>query len=148
MTCTYRGYQFVSAPPPSSGGVTLCQTLNILEGYDMQSFGYQSAASIHYMSEAMRHAYKDRNSYLGDPDFVNNPVEHLLSKSYAADIRSKILPDRATPSEQVPAESMQREKPETTHYSVLDKDGNAVSTTYTVNGRFGAVVIAPGTGFF
>ncbi|MFM2086820.1 MAG: Gamma-glutamyltranspeptidase, partial [Pseudomonadota bacterium] len=146
--CTYRGYQFVSAPPPSSGGVTLCQTLNILEGYDMKAFGFQSAASVHYMTEAMRHAYKDRNSYLGDPDFINNPVEHLLSKSYAADIRSKILPDRATPSSLVPPETMQREKPETTHYSVLDKDGNAVSTTYTVNGRFGAVVIAPGTGFF
>jgi gamma-glutamyltranspeptidase / glutathione hydrolase len=148
LTCTYRGYQFVSAPPPSSGGVTLCQTLNILEGYDMKAFGFQSAASVHYMTEAMRHAYKDRNSYLGDPDFINNPVEHLLSKSYAADIRSKILPDRATPSSLVPPETMQREKPETTHYSVLDKDGNAVSTTYTVNGRFGAVVIAPGTGFF
>nr|WP_308921183.1 gamma-glutamyltransferase [Janthinobacterium sp. J1-1] len=147
LACSYRGYQFISAPPPSSGGVTLCQILNILEGYDMKKLGYNSAASVHYMTEAMRHAYKDRNTYLGDPDFVQNPVEHLLSKSYAAQIRSRILPDRATPSAQVQPNA-QGEKPETTHYSVVDKHGNAVSTTYTVNGRFGAVVIAPGTGFF
>ena len=147
LACNYRGYQFVSAPPPSSGGVTLCQILNILEGYDMKKLGYNSAASVHYMTEAMRHTYKDRNTYLGDPDFVQNPVEHLLSKDYAAQIRSRILPDRATPSAEVQPNA-QGEKPETTHYSVVDQQGNAVSTTYTVNGRFGAVVIAPGTGFF
>lgn len=148
LTCDYRGYQFVSAPPPSSGGVTLCQILNILEGYDLKKLGYNSAASVHYMTEAMRHAYMDRNTYLGDPDFVKNPLERLLGKSYAAAIRTEILPDKATPSTQVQPGMMQHEKPETTHYSVVDKAGNAVSTTYTVNGRFGAVVIAPGTGFF
>lgn len=148
LSCSYRGYQFVSAPPPSSGGVTMCQILNILEGYDMKGLGYHSAASVHYMVEAMRHAYMDRNTFLGDPDFVKNPTERLLSKDYAAAIRQQILPDRATPSSAVLPGTMPHEKPETTHYSVVDKEGNAVSTTYTVNGRFGAVVIAPGTGFF
>lgn len=148
LECSYRGYQFVSAPPPSSGGVTMCQILNILEGYDMKAMGYHSAASIHYMVEAMRHAYMDRNTFLGDPDFVKNPTARLLSKDYAADIRKTILADKATPSAAVQPGTMPHEKPETTHYSVVDKDGNAVSTTYTVNGRFGAVVIAPGTGFF
>jgi gamma-glutamyltranspeptidase/glutathione hydrolase len=148
LTCTYRSYTFVSAPPPSSGGVTMCQILNTLEGYDMKAMGFQSAASIHVMTEAMRHAYMDRNTFLGDPDFVKNPLGRLLSKSYAAAIREKISADRATPSEQVQPGAEPHEKPETTHYSVVDKAGNAVSTTYTVNGRFGAVVIAPGTGFF
>ena len=148
LECSYRGYQFVSAPPPSSGGVTMCQILNILEGYDMKAMGYHSAASIHYMVEAMRHAYMDRNTFLGDPDFVKNPTARLLSKDYAAEIRKTILADKATPSAAVQPGTMPHEKPETTHYSVVDKDGNAVSTTYTVNGRFGAVVIAPGTGFF
>jgi gamma-glutamyltranspeptidase/glutathione hydrolase len=148
LSCSYRGYQFVSAPPPSSGGVTMCQILNILEGYDMKGLGYHSAASVHYMVEAMRHAYMDRNTFLGDPDFVKNPTERLLSKDYAAAIRQQILPDKATPSSAVLPGTMPHEKPETTHYSVVDKEGNAVSTTYTVNGRFGAVVIAPGTGFF
>jgi gamma-glutamyltranspeptidase/glutathione hydrolase len=148
LECSYRGYQFVSAPPPSSGGVTMCQILNILEGYDMKALGYNSAASVHYMVEAMRHAYMDRNTFLGDPDFVKNPLERLLSKDYAASIRAQILPDKATPSSAVQPGTVPHEKPETTHYSVVDKAGNAVSTTYTVNGRFGAVVIAPGTGFF
>ena len=148
LRCDYRGYVFVSAPPPSSGGATLCQILNILEGYDLKALGYHSAASVHYMVEAMRHAYKDRNALLGDPAFVKNPLERLLSKSYAASIRAKISNDKAGVSDMVQPAFAQREKPETTHYSVIDKAGNAVSTTYTVNGRFGAAVIAPGTGFF
>jgi gamma-glutamyltranspeptidase/glutathione hydrolase len=148
LTCTYRGYVFTSAPPPSSGGTTMCEILNILEGYDMKALGFHSAASVHYMAEAMRHAYVDRNTLLGDPAFVNNPLEHLLSKSYAAAIREKISADKATPSTEVQPGIAPHEKPETTHYSIVDKDGNAVSTTYTVNGLFGAVVIAPGTGFF
>lgn len=148
VTCSYRGYKFVSAPPPSSGGVTMCETLNILEGYDLKSMGFNSAASIHYMTEAMRHAYMDRNTFLGDPAFVNNPIDRLLSKSYAADIRKKIEADKATPSSQVQPGMAPHEKPETTHYSIVDKDGNAVSTTYTINGLFGSIEIAPGTGFF
>ncbi|EKN6038625.1 TPA: gamma-glutamyltransferase [Yersinia enterocolitica] len=148
ITCSYRGYKFVSSPPPSSGGVTLCETLNVLEGYDLKSIGFNSAAYIHTLTEAMRHAYMDRNTFLGDPEFVKNPIDRLLSKSYAADIRKQIVANKATPSVEVQPGMQPHEKPETTHYSIVDHDGNAVSTTYTVNGRFGAVVIAPGTGFF
>ncbi|MBX9497523.1 gamma-glutamyltransferase [Yersinia enterocolitica] len=148
ITCSYRGYKFVSSPPPSSGGVTLCETLNVLEGYDLKSMGFNSAAYIHTLTEAMRHAYMDRNTFLGDPEFVKNPIDRLLSKSYAADIRKQIVANKATPSLEVQPGMQPHEKPETTHYSIVDHDGNAVSTTYTVNGRFGAVVIAPGTGFF
>jgi gamma-glutamyltranspeptidase/glutathione hydrolase len=148
LSCNYRGYVFVSAPPPSSGGATMCQILNILEGYDMKALGFQSAAAVHYMTEAMRHSYMDRNTFLGDPAFVKNPLERLLSKEYATSIREKISADKATPSVEVQPGMAPHEKPETTHYSIVDKDGNAVSTTYTINGRFGAVVIAPGTGFF
>lgn len=148
ITCTYRGYEFISAPPPSSGGVTICQTLNILEGYDLKSMGFNSAEYVHTLTEAMRHAYMDRNTFLGDPQFINNPTEKLLSKTYAAELRQQIAPNKATPSVKVQPGIAPHESPETTHYSVIDKDGNAVSTTYTINGRFGAVVIAPGTGFF
>jgi len=148
ITCSYRGYKFVSAPPPSSGGVTLCEILNVVEGYDLKSMGFNSAAAIHTMTEAIRHAYMDRNTYLGDPEFIKNPIDRLVSKSYAEEIRKKIVADKATPSENVQPGMEPHEKPETTHYSIVDHDGNAVSTTYTVNGRFGAVVIAPGTGFF
>lgn len=148
VTCTYRGYRFVSAPPPSSGGVTLCETLNILEGYDLKSMGFNSAAAIHTLTEAMRHAYLDRNTYLGDPAFVKNPLDRLLSKDYAAKIRATIPADKATPSSSLKPGGAPHEKPETTHYSIVDSAGNAVSTTYTINGRFGAVVMAPGTGFF
>ena len=148
LSCNYRGYVFVSAPPPSSGGATMCQILNILEGYDMKGLGFHSASAVHYMTEAMRHSYMDRNTFLGDPAFVKNPLDRLLSKEYAASIREKISADKATPSVEVQPGMAPHEKPETTHYSIVDKDGNAVSTTYTINGRFGAVVIAPGTGFF
>lgn len=148
ITCSYRGYKFVSAPPPSSGGVTLCEILNIVEGYDLKSMGFNSAATIHTMTEAMRHAYMDRNTYLGDPEFIKNPIDRLVSKSYADEIRKKIVANQATPSVNVQPGMEPHEKPETTHYSIVDHEGNAVSTTYTVNGRFGAVVIAPGTGFF
>lgn len=148
ITCSYRGYKFVSAPPPSSGGVTLCETLNVLEGYNLKSMGFNSADYIHTLTEAMRHAYMDRNTFLGDPEFVKNPLDRLLSKSYADDIRKQIVANKATPSVEVQPGMQPHEKPETTHYSIVDHEGNAVSTTYTVNGRFGAVVIAPGTGFF
>lgn len=148
ITCTYRGYEFISAPPPSSGGVTICQTLNILEGYDLKSMGFNSAEYVHTLTEAMRHAYMDRNTFLGDPQFIKNPTEKLLNKAYATEIRQQIKPNEATPSENVQPGIAPHESPETTHYSIIDKNGNAVSTTYTINGRFGAVVIAPGTGFF
>ncbi|MBV8446609.1 MAG: gamma-glutamyltransferase [Hyphomicrobiales bacterium] len=148
LTCTYRGYRLASAPPPSSGGATLCEILNILEGYDMKGLGFHSAQAVHVMVEAMRHAFLDRNTYLADPEFVKNPLERLLSKDYAAAIRSKIDPLAATPSSQLGPGIEPHEKSETTHFSVVDKDGNAVSVTFTINGAFGANVIAPGTGFF
>jgi gamma-glutamyltranspeptidase/glutathione hydrolase len=148
VSCNYRGYVFISAPPPSSGGATMCQILNTLEGYDLAAMGFNSAATVHVMAEAMRHAFMDRNTFLGDPAFVQNPLDRLLSKRYAAAIRDKIAADKATPSSEVQPGIGPHEKTETTHYSIVDKDGNAVSTTYTINGRFGAVVIAPGTGFF
>ena len=93
--CTYRGYGIVSAPPPSSGGVAICEILNILEGYPLKELGFRSAKSAQYQIEAMRHAYVDRNSYLGDPDFVNNPLAHFLDKDYAAKIRAVIATDKA-----------------------------------------------------
>jgi gamma-glutamyltranspeptidase/glutathione hydrolase len=148
VTCDYHGYTFISAPPPCPGATTMCEILNTVEGYDLKGFGWHSAQAVHYMAEAMRHAYADRNTKLGDPAFVNNPLDELLSKSYAAKIRASILPDKATPSMQLADAASLPEKKETTHYSIVDKQGNAVSTTYTVNGRFGAVVMAPGTGFF
>jgi gamma-glutamyltranspeptidase/glutathione hydrolase len=147
LRCDYRGYVFISPPPPSSGGVTLCEILNILEGYDMKALGFHSAESVHVMAEAMRRAYFDRNTYLGDPAFVTNPLDRLTSKDYAATIRAQIQPGKAGVSTNVQAMIEPREKPETTHYSVIDKAGNAAAVTYTINGLFGAGVVAPGTGF-
>ncbi len=95
VECDYRGYHVVSAPPPSSGGVVICEIMNILEGYPMKDLGFHSAQGMHYQIEAMRHAYVDRNSYLGDPDFVKNPIEHLLDKNYATKLRNAIQPQKA-----------------------------------------------------
>jgi gamma-glutamyltranspeptidase/glutathione hydrolase len=145
--CSYRGYQIASAPPPSSGGTTLCEILKILEGYDLKGMGFHSAAAVHLMIEAMRHAYVDRNSLLGDPAFVRNPVEKLLTPEYVALIRAQIDPLRAGSSTLIKPGTPPHEKPETTHYSVADEQGNAVSVTYTINGLFGAAVMAPGTGY-
>lgn len=150
LSCTYRGATVLSAPPPSSGGTTLCQILNVLDGYDLRAAGFNSAQTVHWMVEAMRRAYADRNVLLGDPAFVRNPVADLLSPAYAERLRASIRPDRATPSPEVRPDpgSLPRERPETTHISVMDKAGNAVSLTYTINGYFGAGVIAGDTGFF
>ncbi len=145
LRCNYRGYVFVSAPPPSSGGTTMCEILGILSGYDMHKLGFHSAEAVHLMVEAMRHAYVDRNTYLGDPEFVSNPIDRLLSSDYEASVRAEIGP-RATPSREVIAGLGVPEKTETTHYSVVDQAGNAVSVTYTINGLFGAHAMAPGTG--
>jgi gamma-glutamyltranspeptidase/glutathione hydrolase len=145
VTCSYRGYEIISSPPPSSGGVILCEILNILEGYPLPELGYASAATAHVMIEAMRYAYVDRNSALGDPDFVENPVERLLDKAYAGEIRAKIDPLKAGISETLKPKGA-GESHETTHYSIMDSAGNAVSVTYTLNGSFGAGVVAPGTG--
>jgi gamma-glutamyltranspeptidase/glutathione hydrolase len=147
LQCSYRGFIFLSAPPPSSGGVALCEMLNILAGYDLRALGYHSAAAVHVMAEAMRRAFRDRNEDLGDPAFVRNPLDRLLSRDYADALRAGIG-EGATPSRDLPSEApAPREHAETTHYSVLDAAGNAVAVTYTLNGAFGAGVMAPGTGF-
>ncbi|HEX3912926.1 MAG TPA: gamma-glutamyltransferase [Steroidobacteraceae bacterium] len=148
ITCRYRGYTIVSAPPPSSGGITLCEMLQVLEGYPLKAMGFHSSSAVHVLTEAMRHAYRDRNSYLGDPAFVDNPATRLLSAPYAATIRAHILPNRATPSSALPGLAAAEEHATTTHYSVADRLGNAVSVTYTINDSFGAKVIGGNTGFF
>ena len=146
IECDYRGYHVVSAPPPSSGGVVICQIMNILEGYPMADLGYHSAQGLHYQIEAMRHAYVDRNSYLGDPDFVKNPIEHLLDKNYATKLRDAIEPNKAGDSQAIKPGVSPHEGNNTTHYSIVDKWGNAVSVTYTLNDWFGAGVMASKTG--
>lgn len=150
LHCTYRGYQIASAPPPSSGGVTLCEILNVIAPYPLHAWGWHSVKSAHYTIEAERRAYADRNTYLGDPAFVKDPVAQLLSASYAAKLRSEIDPGKATPSVDVKPGlgSVAHENDDTTHFSIVDKWGNAVAVTYTLNDWFGAGVIAPGTGFF
>jgi gamma-glutamyltranspeptidase / glutathione hydrolase len=145
LSCTYRGYVLISAPPPSSGGTTICEILNILEGYDLTALGFRTARSVELMMAAMARGYADRNTFLGDPAFVSNPLDRLMSKGYAAGIRAAIDAGAATPAAAPPGP---REKAETTHYSVVDGAGNAVAVTYTINGYFGAEVVAPGTGFF
>ena len=146
VECDYRGYGIVSAPPPSSGGVVICEILNILEGYALKDMGFRSAQSVHYQIEAMRHAYVDRNSYLGDPDFVKNPLDRLLDKAYAAKVRAVIAPDKAGISKDIKPGVVPHEGSNTTHYSIIDKAGNAVSVTYTLNDWFGARVTAAKTG--
>lgn len=146
IECDYRGYHVISAPPPSSGGVIICEMLNVLEGYPLKDWGYRSAQGVHVQIEAMRHAYVDRNSYLGDPDFVKNPTERLLSKDYATQLRAAIDPAKAGVSQNIKPGVAPHEGSNTTHYSIVDKWGNAVSVTYTINDWFGAKVTAPGTG--
>ena len=146
IECMYRGYGIVSAPPPSSGGVIICEILNILEGYPLKELGFRSAQSVQYQIEAMRHAYVDRNSYLGDPDFVDNPLARLLDKDYAAKVREVIASDKAGVSQDIKPGVAPHEGTNTTHYSIIDKWGNAVSVTYTLNGWFGAKVTAAKTG--
>jgi len=148
VRCNYRGYELISAPPPSSGGTAICMILNILEGYPLAEFGFNSSRTVHVMAEAMRHAFVDRNFLLGDPAFVTNPLDRLLSESYAAEIRAKIDPGKAAASKDVQPGIAPHEGTETTHYSIVDRLGNAVSVTYTINALFGAKVIAGDTGFF
>jgi gamma-glutamyltranspeptidase/glutathione hydrolase len=144
---TYRGYQILSMPPPSSGGTILLEMLNILEGFELGQMERFSAITLHLIAETMKFAYLDRAKHMGDSDFGNIPVERLTSKSYAAEIRKKIDPDKAIPSLELGKEILTLDgNEETTHYSVIDKDGISVATTYTLNGGFGAGVVVPGTG--
>ena len=157
LTGTYRNYTVIAAPPPSAGGIGLLQMLAMLEGSGYEKSGFGSAASMHYVAEVMRRYYADRNTYLGDPDFVANPIAALLAPSYIAQRRSSIDPGGATPSKALGpglsasawrAEATHDNEPaETTHYNVVDADGNAVAVTYTLNGGFGNGITVPGLGF-
>jgi gamma-glutamyltranspeptidase/glutathione hydrolase len=160
---TYRGYEVISAPPPSSGGTVLIESLNILEGYDLAKLGNRSAQSIHFEVEAFRRAFFDRTEFMGDPDFSKIPVAQLIDKKYAAAWRDSISPTQASPSKDLkrpavfseleqyaaerPPQALHHESDQTTHYSVVDAEGNAVSVTTTLNGWFGSRVTADGLGF-
>lgn len=147
VTGSYRGHEIASMPPPSSGGVHIVQILNMLETSPISEFGPNSADTIHVMAEAMRRAYADRSKFLGDPDHVEVPVTGLTSRDYAAELVKTINMDTATSSKDVrPGAPVPYESNETTHFSVVDKDGNAVSNTYTLNFSYGVGLTADGTG--
>ncbi len=144
---TYRGLEIISVPPPSSGGVHIIELLNILEGFPLAAQGADSAANIHLMAEAMKLAYAGRAEFLGDPDHVSVPVKGLISKAYAERLRAEILATRARPSAEIkPLDPIPYESSETTHFSIVDNDGNAVANTYTLNFSYGLGLVADGTG--
>jgi gamma-glutamyltranspeptidase / glutathione hydrolase len=144
---TYRGHTIVSMPPPSSGGAHVIEILNILEGYPLGQQGLNSAASLHAMAEAEKLAYADRAAWLGDPDFVKIPLAGLTSKAYADQLRALISPDHARPAADIrPGEPQRYESDQTTHFSIVDADGNAVANTYTLNLPYGSGLVADGTG--
>jgi len=143
----YRGYEIVSMPPPSSGGIHIVQILNILEGYPLGDYGQNSAKTIHLMSEAMQLAYADRAEYLGDSDFIDVPASGLTSQAYADKLRTLIDPNKATPAATIKANNpLPYESDQTTHFSIVDKDGNAIANTYTLNFSYGTGLVAEGTG--
>jgi len=141
----YGNYQFITAPPPSSGGTALASIFNILAGFDFAKL--DKVERTHLLVEAMRRSYRDRAIYMGDPDFTDVPVRMLMSKDYAAGLRASINPDKATPSDMLPGISMAAQGTDTTHFSIIDKDGQMVAWTQTVNLPFGNGFVAPGTGF-
>ncbi len=143
----YRGYEIVSMPPPSSGGIHIVQILNILEGYPIKDYGQNSAQTIHLMAEAMQLAYADRAEYLGDADFIDVPASGLTSQAYADKLRTLIDPNKATPASTIKANNpLPYESDQTTHFSIVDKDGNAIANTYTLNFSYGTGLVADGTG--
>jgi gamma-glutamyltranspeptidase/glutathione hydrolase len=145
---SYRGYDIYSMSPPSSGGVHVVQILNILEGYPLAEYGHNSAQTIHLMAAAMKRAYADRSLYLGDSDFIQVPLKALTSKDYAAALRQEIDPEKSTPSSTIsPGKPLPYESSETTHFSIVDKFGNAVSNTYTINFSYGSGIVVEGAGF-
>lgn len=146
---SYRGYEVISMPPPSSGGAVLLEMLNILEGFEMSKYDWASSERQHLTAEAMRRAFADRAEYMGDTDFVKVPIAGLLDKSYAEKLRKAINFERASSSDEVRAgQPMGYESEETTHFTVVDAQGNAVANTYTLNDSFGSAVVAKGTGIF
>ncbi len=145
---SYRGHEIVSMPPPSSGGAHVIQILNILEGFPLESYGQNSARAIHAIAEASKLAFADRSLYLGDPDFTKVPLRGLLSKAYARQLRATISPTRARPASEIhPGDPAPYESDQTTHFSVVDADGNAVANTYTLNFSYGLGMVVPGAGF-
>ena len=147
VTGTYRGYKIQSMPPPSSGGIHIVEILNILEGYDLEKMGHNTTESVHIITEAMRRAFADRAKYLGDPEFVKVPQKGLISKRYAEKLRSTIDRKKATSSKEIGAgDPLAYESKSTTHFSIVDQWGNAVSSTQTINYTFGSCVVAAGTG--
>jgi len=149
ITGTYRGYEIITIPPPSSGGVALIEMLNILENFDLTAAGSASSSKYHLVAEAMRRAFRDRAEFLGDPDFIKVPQEGLVSKRYASVILKTIDSARATPSSQLDhGNPFEFESDQTTHYTVIDSAGNTVSNTYTINEWFGNGAIVQGAGFF
>jgi gamma-glutamyltranspeptidase/glutathione hydrolase len=145
---SYRGYDLYAMYPPSFGGTAVIEILNILEGFDLARSGHNSAATIHLTAEAMKHAFADLSLYLGDPDVVSVPVSGLTSKAYAAALRKSIALDRATPAREIrPGDAPRYEKEATTHFSVVDREGNAVSCTFTLDGNFGSGIVVDGAGF-
>jgi gamma-glutamyltranspeptidase/glutathione hydrolase len=144
---TYRGYEIITMPPPSSGGIALLQMLTMLESRDVRSLGLNSAARIHLFTEVMRRAFQDRAEWLGDPDFVSVPVSRLLDRAYITERMASFDPQRATPSLPAKAAAAVRESAETTHFSVVDPAGNAIAVTYTLNGLWGNGVTVGGAGF-
>ncbi len=148
VRCSYRGYEIVSSPPASSGGTTVCEILRIVEPFDFTGSGFHSVSAIHELTEAERLAYVDRNTYLGDPAFVRNPIATLLSNGYIARQRGRIPTRAGSSKDTLPGLGPYHEGQNTTHYSIVDRAGNAVAVTYTINDYFGANVIADGTGFF
>ncbi|MDX1980154.1 MAG: gamma-glutamyltransferase [Bryobacteraceae bacterium] len=148
LTGSYKGYGIVTAPPPSSGGIGLLQMMGMLEGSGYEKHGLGSAAAIHYVAEAMRRFYADRSEHMADPDYYKVPVSGLLNKSYIARLRSTIDPARASNSREIsPGKATALESGETTHFSIVDAQGNAVAMTYTLNGSYGCGVTVPGLGF-
>ena len=144
---TYRGHEVVTMPPPSSGGTHLVQILNMLEQWPLAQWGQNSAQTLHHMAESSKLAYADRSEYLGDPDFVKIPLKGLTSKRYAESLAKTIDPNRARPAKEIkPGQPQPYESDQTTHYSVVDKAGNAVAVTYTLNTNFGSGIVAKGTG--
>lgn len=146
ITIDYRDWRIVTASPPSSGGVALAEIFNVLSGYDLDKL--DRPQRLHYIIEAMRRAFRDHNEYLGDPDFVQMPLATLLSPHYAAGLRASILPDKATPSSMLPSAVAKDPGLHTTHFSIIDADGNMVAGTQTVNTHFGACFVPPGSGVF
>jgi gamma-glutamyltranspeptidase/glutathione hydrolase len=148
---SYRGYELIGMPPPSSGGVTMIEMLNMLETFDLPKLGAMSPQALHYEIEAMRRGYLDRARYLGDPDFVKMPIQRLTSKAYARTLAKTIDPDHASSSAELGKDIVTQvasdEHDETTQFSIVDKNGNAVSNTYTLEGGFGSHVVVGGAGF-